>query len=298
MNTNEELALGTQKCTSLPTEAPSVSPIFILGIFPRSGTNYLHDLLRMHPACESGSSVLEEDNFIFNAHSLLNFIEGVSRMWKQKWGAEQLNKEKEALCSKLGEGLISFLSYQLESRKHLAENGGPWKAKRLVVTKTPSVNNLTLFFRLFPASSLLILVRDGRSVVESSVKTFDHPYDYVTRQWALAARSIQKLHQPTKRYLIVRYEDLYGNVDLELRRIFEFLHLDPDAYDYRSAVDLPVRGSSILRGVSSSQKSSAWVAQGIHWEPTQKPQNFNPIDRWRDWGRARHERFNWLAGKY
>jgi hypothetical protein len=40
------------------------------------------------------------------------------------------------------------------------------------------------------------------------------------------------------------------------------------------------------------------VAKGIHWNPIEKPADFNPMDRWSNWSRAKHERFNWLAGEY
>src|ERR1700722_1083877 len=94
--------------------------IFILGIAARCGTNYLHDLIRMHPECDSGSSSLEEDNLIANAHLLAKYVEGVSRWWKHHWGPEELRTEKELLAQQMGQGLISFLSAQLERRKQIS----------------------------------------------------------------------------------------------------------------------------------------------------------------------------------
>jgi hypothetical protein len=156
-----------------------------------------------------------------------------------------------------------------------------------------------LFFKLFPSGKLVVLVRDGRSVVESSVKTFSHPYGYAAREWARSARIIQdfQARNPGAPYLLVRYEDLYSNVEKELRRIFNYLDLDAEVYDYSAAASLPVRGSSTLRGQPTAYHAS-WVAEGIHWEPMKKPSDFNPVQRWADWSRARHERFNWLSGEY
>jgi hypothetical protein len=276
-----------------------MSPIFILGIFPRSGTNYLHDLIRMHPECDPESTILHEDHLVANAHLLLKYVDAVSRSWKTRWGSVELEAEREALCAELGNGLVSFLSSQLDRRKQVTGKNGIGGPQRRLVTKTPSVKNLGLFSKLFPASQLLILVRDGRSVVESSVKTFNQPYGYATREWARAARVIedfQRKNQGTP-YLLVRYEDLYKNVEQELRRIFHHLQLDPEVYDYAAAANLPVRGSSTLRGRPASYRRF-WVAEGIHWDPVQKPMDFNPIDRWSNWDRAKHERFNWLAGEH
>ena len=299
MKTGEQELLANASSASGSSGAPATSPIFILGIFPRSGTNYLHDLIRMHPECDPESAVLHEDHLIANAHLLLKYVDAVSRWWKRRWGPAELEAEREALCAELGNGLVSFLASQLERRTRVAGKNGDPRPQRRLVTKTPSVKNLELFSKFFPAGQLLILVRDGRSVVESSVKTFNQPYGYAAREWARAARVIQDFQQanPATPYLLVRYEDLYGDVENELRRIFDYLHLDAEAYDYRSAASLPVRGSSTLRGKPASKRFS-WVAGGVHWDPVEKPADFDPINRWSAWGRARHERFNWLAGEY
>lgn len=291
---SEPLAEAADAClTALPT------PIFILGIAPRSGTNYLHDLIRIHPQCESQSSLLEEDFLVANAPLLLRYAESVSRSWKAKWGDGELQQEKHLLCEKIGEGLSSFLYAQLDRRNSSAQPG-PRAERRRLVTKTPHVTNLELFFELFPSAPLLILVRDGRSVVESTVKTFSKPYGYAAREWASSAEEILafKRRHPQANYRMVRYEDLYQSVESELRRIFSFLGLDPDTYDYAAAVDLPVRGSSAVRAQTPNSGRDFWVTEGVHWNPTPKPAGFNPLVRWRDWNRAKHERFNWIAGRY
>ena len=286
-------------CKSNIHQTTATSPIFILGIAPRSGTNYLHDLIRNHPDCDPGSGFLEEDHLIANARLLINYIEGVSRWWKKKWGAEELQAEKDALAEELGRGLVAFLASQLDRRKKIGEKRGTGERQRRLVTKTPSVKNLGSFFRFFPAGQLVVLVRDGRSVVESSVKTFDQPYGYAALEWARAARTIQDFQaaNPGGAYLLVRYEDLYSSIEPELRRIFYYLSLDPDTYDYSAAANMPIRGSSTLRDNGTSSRQ-LWVAKGIHWNPVEKPADFNPVDRWSSWSRAKHERFNWLAGEY
>ena len=228
---------------------PTVSPIFILGIAARSGTNYLHDLIRMHPDCDSASGILEEDNLVANAHLLIRYADNVSKWWKKNWGSSELKSEKEKLLQGIGEGLIAFLSTQLQSRKQAAGVNETGEGPLRLVTKTPSVKNLGLFSRLFPSEPLIVLVRDGRSVVESAARTFDRPYGHVAREWSRSARIIRDYRRshPERPFLLVRYEDLYKNVEQELRRIFQYLHLNADAYDFEAAADLPVRGSSTFR---------------------------------------------------
>jgi hypothetical protein len=53
-------------------------------------------------------------------------------------------------------------------------------------------------------------------------------------------------------------------------------------------VNLPVRGSSEFHGKK----------ENIHWDPVKKTPDFNPLQRWSHWGRALHERFNWISGRY
>jgi Tol biopolymer transport system component len=110
------------------------------------------------------------------------------------------------------------------------------------------------------------------------------------RHWATAARAIlnfQKSAEPGRRYLIVRYEDLYSDTEREMRRILEFLKLDPERYDFARAIALPVRGSSALTETGV-----------MHWRPVQRTSGFDPLQRWANWNRRRHERFNWIAGEY
>jgi len=71
-----------------------------------------------------------------------------------------------------------------------------------------------------------------------------------------------------------------------LRRVFDFIGIEATNYDFGAARNLPVRGSSSLK------------AQGkaVHWRPVEKSASFDPMSRWKNWSRAKHERFNWIAG--
>jgi protein-tyrosine sulfotransferase len=269
----------------------SQPPIFILGITPRSGTNFLHDLLVLHPHCQA--SLAGEDYLTAHSQLLLKYVKSVSKGWKPHWKIKKYVDQPERLVVQyLGEGLISFLSLRV-GPDAILENEmilGQSPPKRLV-TKTPSVENLSSFFTLFPQAYLIILIRDGRAVVESSKNTFRWNVEVVTRNWVNAARTIlefeQQVSNPDHRYLIVRYEDLYQETEKELKRIFSFLALDANCYDFEKATNLPVRGSSEL-----------YKKGKVHWNPVEKLPDFNPLSRWSYWSQARRRRFNWIAGKY
>lgn len=251
-------------------------PIFILGILPRCGTNYLLELLCVHPDCVSSTRV-REDYLLYHVDMLFRYVNAVYDHWNPEWGVDDALRDR--LPAHLGSGLISFLS-------ELTGEGRP-------VAKTPRVDNIELFFRLFPHARLLILVRDGRSVLESGIKTFGWNRESAMHRWAEAAQTILQFDRAHKNsaspYLIVRYEDLWHDLEGNLRRILDFLGLDPDAYDFQSAVGLPVKGSSTIREHGD---------EAIHWRPVEKTTEFDPMSRWRHWSRAQHERFNWVAGRY
>lgn len=259
-------------CTS--TDSVSTAPIIILGILPRSGTGFLFDLLTAHPDCVSVAPI-HEDFLVFHAHRLADYADTVYASWPKRWGVD--GAVRDALFAHLGSGLCSFFAEQTDGRRP--------------VTKTPRVDNLDLFFRLMPDACLLILVRDGRAVVESGVKSFGWYRESAIRHWARAAERIRAFDMAQRgsgrRYRIVRYEDLMTNLHDELSRIFEAVGLDPSIYDFEAAKSLPVRGSSSIRDTEAA----------VHWKPVEKTSAFDPLSRWRHWRNGRHRRFNYLAGK-
>ena len=266
-------------CTKHLFKAPSSSksPIFVLGISQRSGTNFLADLLRKHPDCGSPSTIWE-DFLVCYSDLIVKYTESVFKRWTWKSGA--VDKSLEAKLSHyIGDGLINFLSSETASKR--------------LVTKTPDVHNIGHLFKLFPQANLLILVRDGRAVVESRVKTFDESYVSAMQKWADAASTVLQFDQEIKntnyKYLIVKYEDLWNDVNSELRKIFTFLNLDVKVYNFDKAINLPVRGSSVFHGKNQ---------ENIHWEPVTKTSDFDPTKRWKHWNRMLHERFNFIAGEY
>ena len=248
-------------------------PIFILGITPRSGTNFLHRLLCKHPSCGRVThDAAPEDFLTHHSHHLERYVQSVGWQWSH-WGDE--SDLKISLRRHIGEGIIGF-SQSLCAESH-------------VVLKTPSVKGLIRFFDFFPDASLLIIVRDGRSVVASGMEGFGWDFESATRRWAHAARSIIHFSDTADpdRFYITRYEDLNTSTTSELRSIFQFLNLETDSYDFEAASDLPVYGSSFTDRTDSK----------VSWKPVPKPDDFSSSRRWENWPQDRHDRFNWLAGQ-
>lgn len=251
------------------------TPIFILGIMPRSGTNFLHRLLCQHPDCGAiNTTPVREDYMLHHAGWLSRYLGRLKWQWGH-WGADAAFVSP--LSTSVGQGLTQFLQSLTSANRF--------------VTKTPSVKNLKTFFRFFPHAHLLVIVRDGRSVVASGMSGFGWHFETATRQWATSAREIidfpKQNPEFADRFKLVRYETLNANTVEELRSVLQFLNLDVDAFDFEAALNTPVYGSSFMKEGSDQ----------VTWKPKEKDKNFNSSERWSSWSKAQHNRFNWLAGR-
>ena len=74
---------------------------------PRSGTNFLWDLICSHPDCAPAREPIHEDLFLQHADLLEAYIAAVQRAWDPAWGAFADDLPARARCI-LGDGLISF----------------------------------------------------------------------------------------------------------------------------------------------------------------------------------------------
>ena len=255
-------------------EVNITKPIFIIGIMQRSGTNYLHDLLNLHPDCDTVvKDGIWEDYFLYNIDYIRNFTQNVTKNWEPNKKNLYINH----LSDIIGYSILRFLKTHTK--------------KKRIITKTPGVKNIEDYFNYFQDSYLIIIVRDGRSVSESIVKGFKWRYETAFRYWAESAneifRFIKNNSKMKDRYIIVKYEEIFDNRE-EIKRVLEFLNLNIDSYDFDRAINLPLKGSSFVKGERSR----------VNWEEVVKPKNFNPIDRWKNWDESLHKRFNYIAGKF
>lgn len=266
--------------------------IYVSGVSPRSGTNWLSDLIVRHPKCKRG--LAEEDNFVRFSHHLIEYIEDLKNRWRSDWTAQRAEMDKLILRA-FGAGLKRVLEIGSSNNVDLSQfsedqNPLEWPSSdKRVITKTPYVKNINFFFKIFPDTPLIILVRDGRSVVESAMRTFGWKFDTAARRWRDAAKMILEFDEKKDDnlpYYIVRYEDLYKDTICELESLFDFLSLDTAVYDFEEAVEAPVVGSSTY-----GQKGGE-----VDWKPVEKKEDFDPLRRWEAWSGARHDRFSWIAG--
>lgn len=266
---------------------------FILGIHRRSGTNFLSRLLHEHPDCR-GIGPIGEDYLLQHTDVLRKYVENVKGSWNPDWRIHSIRNGHESLYRSLGDAVLQWLQAQSlihdlqEQQGDLTQhdNGGGG----VVVTKTPSVDGLPNFFVFFPQAYLILLIRDGRAVVESGMRSFGWCFEIACREWRRAARNIlafDGLSSCPDQVRLVRYEQLVQDTQSELMDIFAFLGLESTRYDFAASGSLGVIGSSEL----------ARNEEKVHWNAVPMQDDFKPLRRFDHWTVSMHQRFNWIAGR-
>jgi hypothetical protein len=250
----------------------SPTPLFILGIAQRSGTNYLKQLLMLHPECVR-SRHSGEDFIVQALPHLERFVYATSSHWDPSWGNNPQDLKKA-----LGQAITSYLTPEACSARY-------------VVTKTPSCKHAQMCLSMFDDAYVIIIVRRGQDLVESFVRSFTSSFSYAARLWANGARDALRVTSDhslmsSQRVLVVTYEDLYQHNAATMKSIFDFLHLSDSHFDYEKSLDCHVVGSSSYRH----------DAQKLSWTPRPKSHDFRPLERSSEWNRWKHYRFNWIAG--
>ncbi len=254
---------------------PSRRPVFVLGMLQRTGTNYLADLFELHDDVRALKPIFEDHLVRWSPH-LLAYVDDVTRGWTDDW--EVPDHEPAALLRSLGDGVAAWVA------GHHPDH--------TVVTKMPSVEQAEHFERIFPETHVVVLVRDGRNVVESGVNSFGWTYERAIRRWSAAAEIVVRMRDSfdPAYFHLVRYEDIASEPDREMLRLCKAIGLDESGYPLDAAASLPLRGSSTLRSEGSSDE--------IHWTPVEKPEGFDPMARWASWDDHVRRRFAQLAGPH
>ncbi|OZG73430.1 hypothetical protein BTA51_10415 [Hahella sp. CCB-MM4] len=187
-------------------------PVFILGT-QRAGTTLLTRILSTH-----------KDLFIQN----------------------EISVEKVFTGTKNAESILSLMDRQIEERHGCSledllekENKTVWGVKDPEFSEY--LDELQAFI---PGSKFLLIIRDGRGVVNSYI---ENKWGLGTNAYTGAIRWQDEIHQQmefARKYpddvLVLRFEDLVANMEVELRRICEHLSLPFDEdmlkYDKKKAM--------------------------------------------------------------
>lgn len=258
---------------------PQRPAIFIHGVLPRSGTNFLADALALHPDVHLNPGHLWEFPLLYVTPGSLALEHELVSMFR-------LNREVIERYELLGY-LASAWIADLQRRS----------GERRMVLKSPHVQAINLFRHVFPDDILLLCLRDGRDVIQSSLKTFGEwrpqskSFTQLAWEWRHGTEAILTFEaggaNAHPRAKVVRYEQLVEKPEETMRAVLRHAGLDPARYDFAALARLPVRGSSAL----PSEEGSRWLL------PQDRPAEFQPVGRWQDWSAGRRRRFKAIAGE-
>jgi protein-tyrosine sulfotransferase len=268
---------GRLRALALRARGDIPDPILIFGVMPRSGTNFVRDVLALHPDVCADPGRLYEFPLLHAARGAAAFMDEFIAFFPRN--AEVLGP---------WDGLALMAGAWLRA---LQDEAGP----RRILLKSPHVQNLSLLTAIFPGARAILCLRDGRDVVDSALRTFGGPaltrktFSQLALEWRLGAETILAFrdggphHHPD--VMIVAYEDLVARQDATLARVLAHAGLDASRYDSRALAALPVRGSS-----RSTRQADA------RWQPETRGRDFRPVGRWSGWSARRKARFDRIAG--
>ncbi|MGO9012164.1 MAG: sulfotransferase family protein [Bryobacteraceae bacterium] len=198
-------------------------PIFLVGC-PRSGTTLLRDLLRSHP----NLTFPPESRFIPRLYRAFGDPSSDEQAWQLagrilktprlalRWGIT-VHERDFAGCRSFSE--VTRRLFEIWAAKEGKPRWGD---------KTPHyVRNIPLLLRLFPEAQVIHIVRDGRDVVLSWLRTRLEPGNlYVAaRLWKEMVKQGRQdgALLPSGTYFELRYETLLAEPEATMRSVCEFL---------------------------------------------------------------------------
>ena len=253
------------------------NPIILLSACPRSGSNYLENLLSLHPQCRK--SKVPEDFFLANSETLLNFCRSVADSWDD-WWLQRLGGASR-LAMHIGAALLRFADPGPEEE-------GPVSDFRLML-RSPTTEGIATADHLVsecagagPGAGRAGDGRIGR-------RSFGWPYEEAMQAWRQSVRRILSFLASADgpRCQLIRFEDLTADPAREIARVIAFLGLDPALYPFNRVDEIPVFGSSSFGRTDGEE---------VHWRPVPKDSSFDPLARAQSWPAHRLARFAWLAG--
>ena len=246
--------------------------IIIHGVMKRSGTVYVGDLLGLHPDLYPYPNRVWEIPFLPLTGDILRIQRNFFFDYEQNIGKIGENDFLPLFGSSFIAYLYSFVP----------------EGKRMLL-KMPSVQYLNYFFSVFPYENLLVLMRDGRDVASSTVKTWPQiRFSHACQRWDRSARMVLRFHEHYSGragYWMARFEDVVRDPVAFVKETCKRFGLDERKYPYEEIESIPVQGSSSFKEQGKAR----------YFVP--KPKGFNPVGRWQQWSAGKKRTFKRIGGQ-
>lgn len=198
------------------------SPIFIVGC-GRSGTTLLGSILNAHP-----NICIFHETFLLPFY--YNFINNKSiHKHYPKWlnilqqRSEFNAKFVDKLCCSMDDNIDNITNMFMAA----AEKKG---AKRWGEKAPRYIYNVPQILAMFPQAKIIHIIRDGRDVNNSMLKKFDDAKNIycAALKWRIAVKEGNRLKEilSAENYYEIKYEDLLSSLEVEVRKLLQFLDED------------------------------------------------------------------------
>jgi len=252
------------------------SALMIYGVTPRCGTNYVGPLVALHPDLSPWPNRIHEIPYLRLTNYILEFEKEFFRDCKRNIGKLGEND----FLAIFGASFIGYMhSYMADPDKKM-------------LLKEPDMRFLAYFPVVFPNEQLLLLLRDGRDVVYSTLKSWPG-WSFVDacRHWEKSARLMLQFysqHKDNPQYGLFKYEDALSGPENFIREVCDKYSLDSSEFPYDRIDDLKIVGSS-----TDSRKDGH-----VDWHHhVERSSNFKPTGRWQEWTEAKKATFKKIAGQ-
>lgn len=257
--------------------------VYLVAPLQRSGHNYVSNLLLKHEQIKfpAGTNLPGEQNIVQHAEHLIWYASKTvagQKGWESK--TQELVKLQSAIFLRtVGYSLIEFYSKFI-----------PVQAKYLLL-KDPATIGIENFSSVFPEAKLICLLRDGRDVVQSYIKTWKgFDFELACKMWRDGTERMLNLPQEDngKRYLLISYEKVFAAPADEMKKVLAFLNLSESEYAFDKIDELPIFGSSTN---SVNEKGE------VDWSITNNKKDFKPVGKWQQWSAEQKSIFKKVAGE-
>ena len=246
--------------------------IMVFGVAPRSGTNYIGNVISNHPDVSAYPNEIYEVPFLRITNKLKSFQDAFFDDYYRN--IENMNKND--FLPLFGSSFIAHLYSYIP------------KGKTMLV-KEPDTRFLRYFPYVFPHEHLLLVLRDGRDVVDSTIRTWPSmDFKKICQRWSDSTKLILKFQRKyNERYLLIKYEDMLDKPKHYMTNILMHYKLDVDSYPFEKIESMPIVGSS-----TASKKGDE-----VSWKPIPASKSFKPTNKWNNWTAKQKNDFKTIAGE-
>jgi protein-tyrosine sulfotransferase len=249
--------------------------IMIHGAIPRTGTNYLSSLISLHPDVIAHPNCTWEMPILACQEEWIKVQNHFYRLYPR-------NIENMGLNDIIGVSIASIFrlaAHEMEQKKKL-------------LLKSPHISSAKWFHDIIPNGKLVLINRDGRDAVISTVNTWPKiAFNDACLRWVKGTRelfsTLREDQIKNNETFYVCFEDIVANPHEVMRELVPLLGINIDVYPFEKIESLPVSGSSQV-----SEKDGT-----ITWNPIKKTKNFMPVGKWVEWDRKKKNRFKKIAGQ-